>query len=584
MRVIGHPAPMWQAFAGHASDHRREALLAMHYQALATDYDGTLAKDGQVDEAVLAALQALRASGRRLILISGREHQDLLRVFPNLHVFDRVVLENGAVLTRPAEGDAVCFGEPPPPSFVESLRRRNVSPLSTGDVIVSSWEPNETAVLECIRELGLEYQVIFNKGAVMVLPPGINKASGLRAALKDLQLSPHNVVGIGNAENDQSFMQICGCSVAVGNALPSIKETSDIVTDGARGNGVREIAGRLIENDLADVPLSASRHRVILGEVGEGGEIMLPVRGSSVLVAGSSGSGKSTLIQALLERLAEREYQYCVIDPEGDYEHLAATLVAGSREHAPDIAQVIENLEQPDVNLAVNLLAIALAERPAFIELLSALLQLRVRVGRPHWTVIDEAHHMLPAADAPSGIAPSLGGMVFVTVHPDQLSMAALAVVDLVIAVGATSRDTIEMFCQQLGRPTPPLPNEPLLPEEALAWTPSAGASPVRITAPKPRGERRRHIRKYAEGHLGEDKSFYFRGPDGLLNLRAQNLGLFVQMADGVDDATWLHHLRAGDYSRWLRESIKDLELAAEAEQAEADPEADPSSTRQRIR
>ncbi|MGZ9021301.1 MAG: HAD family hydrolase, partial [Rhodoplanes sp.] len=57
----------------------------MHYQALATDYDGTLATDGRVDEAVLAALQALRASGRRLILISGREHEDLLRVFPSLH-------------------------------------------------------------------------------------------------------------------------------------------------------------------------------------------------------------------------------------------------------------------------------------------------------------------------------------------------------------------------------------------------------------------------------------------------------------------------------------------------------------------
>ena len=142
----------------------------MHYQALATDYDGTLATDGRVDEAVLAALRAVRASGRRLILISGREHDDLLRVFPCLHVFDRVVLENGGLLIRPADGDAVPLGEPPPPSFVESLRRRGVSPLSTGHVIVSSWEPNEKAVLESIREMGLEYQVIFNKGAVMVLP------------------------------------------------------------------------------------------------------------------------------------------------------------------------------------------------------------------------------------------------------------------------------------------------------------------------------------------------------------------------------------------------------------------------------
>ncbi len=557
----------------------------MHYQALATDYDGTLATDGRVDEAVLAALHAVRASGRRLILISGREHDDLLRVFPSLHVFDRVVLENGGLLIRPADGDAVPLGEPPPRSFIDSLRRRGVSPLSTGHVIVSSWEPNENAVLESIREMGLEYQVIFNKGAVMVLPPGINKASGLRAALKDLQLSPHNVVGIGDAENDQSFLQICGCSVAVANALPSIKQASDMVTAGARGSGVQEIASRLIENDLADAPLSASRHRVVLNADSGEGEVILPPRGSSVLVAGSSGSGKSTLIQALLEKLVEHEYQYCVIDPEGDYEHLPATLVAGSREHAPDVAQVVEHLEEPDVNLAVNLLAISLAERPAFFtELLSALLRLRVRRGRPHWTVVDEAHHMLPADDVSSGMAQPFGGMIFVTVHPDQLSATALSAVDLIIAVGAAARETIEMFCRQIGRPAPPLPEEPLTPDEALTWSPSAAENPNRIAALKPRGERRRHIRKYAEGQLGQDKSFYFRGPDCRLNLRAQNLGLFMQMADGVDDATWVHHLRAGDYSRWLRDSIKDLELAAEAERAEAEPEADPSWTRERIR
>jgi hypothetical protein len=48
-----------------------------------------------------------------------------------------------------------------------------------------------------------------------------------------------------------------------------------------------------------------------------------------------------------------------------------------------------------------------------------------------------------------------------------------------------------------------------------------------------------------------------------------QNLTLFVQIAEGVDDATWLHHLRAGDYSRWFRESIKDDGLADDVEDIE---------------
>ena len=35
-----------------------------------------------------------------------------------------------------------------------------------------------------------------------------------------------------------------------------------------------------------------------------------------------------------------------------------------------------------------------------------------------------------------------------------------------------------------------------------------------------------------------------------------------TQLAEGVDDATWLHHLRQQDYSTWIRDAIKDDPLA----------------------
>ena len=105
-------------------------------------------------------------------------------------------------------------------------------------------------MLEAIRELGLELQVIFNKGAVMVLPSGINKASGLAAALADLGLSSHNAAGVGDAENDHAFLGLCECSVAVANALPALKEQCDHVTEQPRGAGVAELADLLVD-DLA---------------------------------------------------------------------------------------------------------------------------------------------------------------------------------------------------------------------------------------------------------------------------------------------------------------------------------------------
>ncbi len=156
----------------------------MHYVALATDYDGTIAHDGEVDEPTLAALERLRGASRRLVLVTGRDLDDLIRCMPRLDLFDIVVAENGAVLYWPATRQERTLAAPPPPEFIDRLREASVSPLSVGRVIVASWEPNEGKVLAVIRDMGLELQIIFNKGAVMVLPAGVNKESGLRAALE----------------------------------------------------------------------------------------------------------------------------------------------------------------------------------------------------------------------------------------------------------------------------------------------------------------------------------------------------------------------------------------------------------------
>jgi hypothetical protein len=151
--------------------------------AFAFDYDGTIAHDGRVDDDTVAALKRLKASGRRLLLVTGRQLPDLQRVFTAVDLFDIVVAENGALLFLPALGEERPLAAPPPPDFLAALARRGVA-ASVGRCIVATWEPNETKVLDAIRELGLEWQIIFNKGAVMCLPAGVNKASGLGAALE----------------------------------------------------------------------------------------------------------------------------------------------------------------------------------------------------------------------------------------------------------------------------------------------------------------------------------------------------------------------------------------------------------------
>lgn len=225
----------------------------MRYLALATDYDGTLATHGEVFERTTAALERLRASGRRAVMVTGREIDDLRRTFPELYLFDAVVAENGALLYWPVDNRERPLGEPLPPEFIEEARRRGVSPFSVGRVIFATWEPHQSTVLQIIHDLGLEYQIIFNKGAVMVLPTGINKAVGLLAALEEMGLSPESTVAIGDAENDHALLKACGCGVAVANALPSLKQEADLVTQGDHGAGVEELIECLLRTDLSDV-------------------------------------------------------------------------------------------------------------------------------------------------------------------------------------------------------------------------------------------------------------------------------------------------------------------------------------------
>ncbi|HEY2710675.1 MAG TPA: HAD family hydrolase [Caulobacteraceae bacterium] len=218
----------------------------MQLSALATDYDSTLASEGVVLPATLDALLRLKASGRKLLMVTGRELPDLRRVFDHIALFDAVVAENGALLYLPSRDETQPLAPPPPPAFIAELRRRRVEPLSIGRSIVATVTPHEEDVLEAIQALGLEWQMIFNKGSVMCLPPGVNKASGLAAALKALGLAAENVIGVGDAENDHAFLAACGVSAAVGNALASLKAAADVVTEGDEGAGVTWLIDRLL--------------------------------------------------------------------------------------------------------------------------------------------------------------------------------------------------------------------------------------------------------------------------------------------------------------------------------------------------
>jgi HAD superfamily hydrolase (TIGR01484 family) len=560
----------------------------MRYLALCLDYDGTIAHHGRVDDATIAALERLRESGRTLVMVTGREIDDLQKVFPRVDLFARIVAENGALIYRPETREERLLDEAPPQTFVDKLIERGVGPISVGRVIVATWEPHEKTVLETIRDCGLELQVIFNKGAVMVLPAGVNKATGLRAALAELNLSPHNAVGVGDAENDHAFLSICECAVAVENALPAVKQKADIVTFADHGAGVAQLIDEMLADDLASREAgSLSRHDVLLGKNAQGKKVGLSPFRVSALVVGSSGGGKSTVVAGLVERLRDANYNFCIIDPEGDYDSVESAVVLGNPEHAPTVDECVQLLCKPDQNAVINLLGVKLNDRPLFfLSLFARIRELRARTGRPHWLIVDEAHHAMPANWRPTDqhLPERLEGVVMVSVSPKLVAPSVLRALDTLVVLGDRPREMLREFTDA-NRSTPPedVP-EALEAGTAVLWSKSTPETSALLRVEPGRTERRRHLRKYAEGELPEDRSFYFRGPEKKLNLRAHNLILFMDLADGVDDETWLFHLRQGEISQWLRRAIKDETLATQAAAIERNQQLDAAASRRKMR
>ena len=222
----------------------------MNFDALATDYDGTIAHDGVVDESTLEALRRAREAGLRLVMVTGRELTDLFNTFSGTDLFHRIVAENGAVLYEPATKSIEVLATAPPQPFLERLAG---IPISVGHSIVATVEPHEHRMLSAIRELQLEWHVIFNKGSVMALPADVTKATGLAPALAALGISHERTVGVGDAENDQAFLRACGLAVAVANALPSVKHIAHVITVGARGAGVTELIDQLLAGALDEL-------------------------------------------------------------------------------------------------------------------------------------------------------------------------------------------------------------------------------------------------------------------------------------------------------------------------------------------
>jgi len=548
--------------------------LAVNVHAFATDYDGTIADANRVAESTARALERVRETGRKLLLVTGRMLPDLRTVCPNVdRMFDAVVAENGALVYFPERRELRTLGDPPEPALVDALRRRGVR-LDLGEAILATDASFAEAALAAIQETGVDRTPIFNKGALMLLPGGVTKGTGLAVALGALELSPHNMVGIGDAENDHAFLAMSECAVAVADAVPALRERADYVTRAPSAAGVEEFIEEHLLHDLVDLIPRLTRHDLPLGEQTDGHPLTVAAHGMRLLIVGPSGSGKSTLTGVLAERVVESGRSLLLLDPEGDYRTLSelerVVVFGGKGERAlPTAEEVDQLLRQRAAGLVLDLSAMSRSEKVAYATtVLSTVATVRSTLGLPHWLIVDEAHHVFPAEGSPAAelLRPGAESLALITLTATDLAPRVRPLPNVVVSTEVTSfQDGVRtvLATRNVGAALA-IGEGPLdRGAAALAWL-SPAPRAVRFRVGRRRVQHRRHLRKYTEGELPPDRSFFFRGPTASLNLRAANLVRFVELAEGVDEATWAFHLERGEYSAWVRDMIKDPELADE--------------------
>ena len=543
-----------------------------YFRCIALDFDGTLTEGGRPSPDVLNAIAELRQSGRKVLLVTGRMLPSLQSVFPDAEQhFDRSVVENGAVILN---GDAVrILSAPVPLELDDALRGRGV-PVERGQVILASKVEYDAQVMDEIRRLGLECQIVHNRSELMVLPSGVSKGIGVFEVLGDLGISHHNAIGIGDAENDHSLLTTCELGVAVANAVEGLKATADIVLQESDGPGVASfLRGPLLRGEATVQP---QRWRVQIGLFPEGLPATVSASQINLLITGGSKTGKSYLAGVLAERLIGLGYSLCVLDPEGDYEQLdglRGVLSLGGKGQLPPPEEVARLLRHRFASVVVNMSMLSSEERRSYTrQILPTLERERDVTGLPHWILVDEAH--APFGGDERGLAVRLSdfsrkGYCLVTYLPGQIDEKVWPELDVIVALperrgkDTTDAGTLDVLNQVLSENVSGMLRE-AQPGEALMCL-CRSPSDARLFTVAPRGVGHvRHWHKYAHAQLAPSRRFFFEvdGSNSSHQWIAGNVEEFYGALSSCGEGVIRHHAGHLDFSRWIRDVIQDVFLA----------------------
>jgi phosphoglycolate phosphatase (TIGR01487 family) len=529
------------------------------FKLVAIDFDGTLTSGTGVAPHAIEAIEQARRSGFSVVLVSGRIEAELRADFPEIaQHLDGMVLENGAVIV--INGRAQPLAPPVDDVLAEALANRGV-PYRRGEVLLAIDGRHAATVIEAIGELGLDHQVTRNRSALMVLPAGVTKGTGLVKLLTEMDLSAHNTVAVGDAENDLSLFGIAEIGAAVADAVPSVRRGADIVLGKPDGAGVAELlTGPYLNGARRWCP---PRRWLDIGTFDDATATRIPGSQGRILVTGPAASGKSYLVGLMAERWIQANYCVLILDPEGDHvqlHELSQVQVVDSGRHLPEPAELINALH-PASSMVVDMSGLNATSKADYMHRMRSIAEAhRERHGFPHWVIYDEAQLLGTAEQAHWA---RRGGYVLASFAPASLPAHEIDSGDVVFTLTSNEADV----------------------DFRRSATVRFGSGASReFTIADRQTTHVRHSHKYADVRLPQERRFYFHITNGEPVEPAATMRDFVTAVGHLDQQALEYHLERGDFSHWLDGTIADKELATQVAAWEDELEARRAADLERIR
>lgn len=531
------------------------------FKVVALDLDGTLTWAGRLAPQALAAMADARSNGLAIVLVSGRIGSELQAEFPEIADYvDTMVLENGAVTV--INGHSRALAPAVDTGLIDALTARGI-PYRRGQVLIAIDGEYALTIVDIIGELGLDYQITRNRGALMVLPAGITKGTGLATMLAAMNFSPHNALAVGDAENDLSLFAVAEIGVAVANAVSSVRRCADVVLDKPNGTGVAELlTGPHLNGAQRWCP---SRRWVGIGTFDDGSPTKIPGSQGRIVVTGPAASGKSYLVGLLAERWISANYAVVLLDPEGDHVHLRQlnqVQVIDTSHHLPEPAELVNSLN-PQSSVVVDMSGLDDQCKTDYMHRLRSTAEAhREQHGYPHWVIYDEAHLLGTQEQAHWA---RRAGYVLSSFAPASLPAKEIDSSDVVLTL--TSPEIAADI------------------DTRRRATIRFGSGPARLfTIAERLTPHVRHCHKYADIQLPEERRFYFHTTRAVSPAPAATLHDFCTAVEHLDQQALEYHLERGDFSHWLEGTIVDRELATRVAAWEDELEARRAADLERIR